>query len=68
MQVIINPSNTEILKAITRPLKSIEEIEKEVSPVLKSVKENGDSALKDFTFKFDKFLLQNIQEIGRAHV
>lgn len=61
MQIITNPSEVEIKKALTRPVKSFEEIEKDVNPVLKSVKEQGDKALKEITLRFDKVAVEQIQ-------
>lgn len=46
---------------LTRPVFDFKEIEAKVSPILASVKANGDKALLDFTFQFDKLKLESIK-------
>jgi histidinol dehydrogenase len=49
-------------KALTeRPVLSYRELDDIVVPVLQKVKQEGDSALKEFTLKFDKVQLEEIQ-------
>jgi len=60
MNVIKYPTKIEILELLKRPVKDFDEISKIVIPILKSVRELGDEALKKFTKEFDKVDLDSI--------
>jgi histidinol dehydrogenase len=58
------------ISQLKRPVKDFEEISKTVKPILESVKELGDEALKRFAREFDKVDLDNLtvsrEEINNA--
>jgi len=61
MNIIRNPERSTWKQLLARPVMNFEEIEKIVAPVLQQVKAQGDAALKEFTRKFDKVSLSEIQ-------
>ena len=60
MNVIKYPDKKNITELLKRPVKGFEEISKIVKPILESVKELGDEALKKFTREFDKVELDSL--------
>ena len=59
MKLFINPSKAEWLSLLQRPTKSVEAIEETVNQIFKEVKDNGDTAIKKYTTKFDGVALEN---------
>ncbi|WP_179347744.1 histidinol dehydrogenase [Winogradskyella pacifica] len=59
MKLFINPSKAEWLSLLQRPTKSVEAIEETVNEIFKEVKDNGDTAIKKYTTKFDGVALEN---------
>ncbi|EPR70242.1 Histidinol dehydrogenase [Winogradskyella psychrotolerans RS-3] len=53
MKLFINPFKAEWLSLLQRPTKSVETIEETVNQIFKEVKDNGDTAIKKYTNKFD---------------
>lgn len=53
MKLYKNPSKSEWSTLLKRPSMSIEEIEKQVQPILKAVQKDGDAALRAFSLQFD---------------
>ncbi|OHX65759.1 histidinol dehydrogenase [Flammeovirga pacifica] len=53
MKVYKNPERSEWNDLLQRPAMRIEEIEKQVTPILKTVQKDGDSALRAFSRQFD---------------
>ncbi|NME69662.1 histidinol dehydrogenase [Flammeovirga aprica] len=54
MKLYKNPSKSEWSELLLRPAMSIEEIEKQVQPILKAVQNEGDAALRAFSLQFDR--------------
>lgn len=61
MRFVTYPNRKQWKSLCKRPVSNSKEINKLVKPILKSVKSQGDQALKDFTFKFDKVSIENLQ-------
>ncbi|KXX70677.1 histidinol dehydrogenase [Flammeovirga sp. SJP92] len=64
MKLYKNPSRESWSELLLRPAMSIEEIEKQVQPILKAVQNEGDAALRAFSLQFDRadidsFLVSN---------
>ncbi len=53
MQIIKYPPKETWHEIVQRPTASLEEIEKKVIPILERIKQDGDAALKDYTFQLD---------------
>ncbi|BDD05322.1 histidinol dehydrogenase [Aureibacter tunicatorum] len=53
MEKFIEPNINDWPELISRPVKNFDDIKKIVQPVLDKIKHEGDSALKEFTQKFD---------------
>lgn len=53
MKLYKYPSKTDWSTLLSRPAMSIEEIEKQVQPILKAVQKDGDAALRAFSLQFD---------------
>ena len=53
MKIIKYPLPPEYRQILTRPTASFESVEELVNPILKSVREKGDSAILEFSQKFD---------------
>lgn len=70
MQVIKHPKNTDWAKIVERPTARMEDIEKQVAPILEAVKLHGDNAIFDFSKRFDKVDLSELalteEEISNA--
>ena len=70
MKIIKYPKQSEYKDLLTRPTQDISVIEQRVAPILKRVKEEGDTAIRDFALKFDNVFLNtlevNITEIEKA--
>ena len=60
MKILQNPDRSEWDQLCHRPIKSWTEIESQVRPVLDAVREKGDKALKEFTFKWDNVNLTEV--------
>ncbi|WP_044211915.1 histidinol dehydrogenase [Flammeovirga sp. OC4] len=54
MKLYKNPSKENWSELLLRPAMSIEEIEKQVQPILKAVQNEGDAALRAFSLQFDR--------------
>jgi histidinol dehydrogenase len=61
MNIISNPQRSEWDALLRRPAFDSRSLESVVLPVLKAVKENGDKALLEFTARFDKTALTDMQ-------
>lgn len=61
MNKIYNPSPNEWDELLKRPTKTVDDIEGIVAEVFKDVKENGDAAIKNYTKRFDKVVLDAVQ-------
>lgn len=61
MQVYHTPTQQELSEILKRPVKSIQEIEQSVLPVINHVKQRGDHAIKEYTQKFDGTELTSIK-------
>jgi histidinol dehydrogenase len=70
MKIIKYPSKLEYKTLLTRPTQDISVIEERVAPILKKVKAEGDSALREFALQFDNVFLDSLQvstdEINKA--
>ncbi len=70
MKIIKNPPRSEWKSLLARPVMDLREIEAKVIPILQTVKEQGDSALRHYTQLFDKVALSNLwvqtEEIQKA--
>lgn len=53
MKTYINPNKSDWKKILTRPTKTVDDIEAIVLGVFKDVKSNGDKAIESYTKKFD---------------
>lgn len=53
MRLVINPIRDTWEELLQRPTLELEEIEKQVRPVMEAVKAGGDEAVKEFTRRFD---------------
>ncbi|NLR92267.1 MULTISPECIES: histidinol dehydrogenase [Flammeovirga] len=53
MKLFKNPDRKEWNALLERPAMRMEEIEKQVSPILKAVQKDGDAALRAFSLQFD---------------
>lgn len=61
MKLVVNPGRDSWASILQRPTLELEEIEKQVRPVMEAVKARGDEALKEFTRKFDGVNLQELR-------
>ncbi len=59
MQIINNPNKSEWEALLERPTQTVNDIEGVVNDVFMDVKNNGDSAIKKYTTKFDGVALSN---------
>jgi len=59
MQIINNPNKSEWEALLERPTQTVNDIEGIVNDVFMDVKNNGDSAIKKYTTKFDGVALSN---------
>jgi len=61
MKVFQYPERKEWDQLLARPVQSALETERIVAPVLQRVKEEGDSAIRNFALKFDKVTIENLE-------
>ncbi|MBC7387597.1 MAG: histidinol dehydrogenase [Opitutaceae bacterium] len=61
MKIIRYPLLSEYSQILTRPTASLESLEEQVGPILKSVREQGDSAIIEFSQKFDGHKLNSLK-------
>jgi histidinol dehydrogenase len=61
MKIIKYPKPSDYKTLLTRPTQDISVIEERVAPILKKVKEEGDSALREFALKFDNVFLDALE-------
>ncbi len=59
MKIIEYPSREDWGKWLARPIQEMAEIENKVLPILSRVKNEGDSALRDFALTFDKISIDS---------
>ncbi|KJD36062.1 histidinol dehydrogenase [Tamlana sedimentorum] len=59
MQIINNPDKNTWADILKRPTQTVDDIEGVVSEVFNDVKNNGNSAIKTYTERFDKVTLEN---------
>jgi len=60
MRLIKNPKRENWSKILQRPTKTVDDIESIVLEVFENVKTNGDAAISEYTFKFDKVQLDTL--------
>jgi len=60
MNIIKYPPRSEWNKILSRPALDIESLSTSVSNILEEVKKRGDDALREFTMKYDKVMLDDI--------
>jgi histidinol dehydrogenase len=60
MKIIKYPNKSEYKTLLTRPTQDISVIEERVAPILKKVKAEGDSALREFALQFDNVFLDSL--------
>lgn len=61
MKIHRNISEESIHNIISRPLRSDKDLRNKVEPVLKSVREDGDAAIRKYTKEFDNIVLDAIE-------
>lgn len=61
LKIYKNPSEAEVRQLLKRPTLDASSLEQIVRPLMEDVRDNGDSALKDYTLQFDKVEIENIQ-------
>jgi histidinol dehydrogenase len=61
MKIIKYPKQSEYQALLTRPTQDISVIEQRVTPILNRVKNEGDTALRDFALTFDKVHLDSLE-------
>lgn len=59
MKTFINPNKSDWKTILKRPTKTVDDIEATVLDVFKNVKLSGDNAIKSYTEKFDRVVLEN---------
>jgi histidinol dehydrogenase len=60
MKIIKYPLQSEYKTLLSRPTQDISVIEERVAPILKKVKSEGDTALRDFALQFDNVFLDSL--------
>ena len=60
MKIIKYPNKSEYKTILTRPTQDISVIEERVLPILKKVKTEGDSAIREYALQFDNVFLDNL--------
>ena len=61
MKIIKYPNKSEYKAILTRPTQNISVIEERVLPILKKVKAEGDSAIKEYALQFDNVFLDTLE-------
>ncbi len=61
MTIIPFPKRTDWPALLARPVQDLSKIEKIVAPILKKVREEGDTALRELAMQFDKIELTDIE-------
>ncbi len=61
MKIIKYPNNSEYKAILTRPTQDISVIEERVLPILKKVKAEGDSAIREYALQFDNVFLDSLE-------
>jgi histidinol dehydrogenase len=61
MKIIKYPNKSEYKSLLARPTQDISVIEERVLPIIKKVKAEGDSALREFALKFDNVFLDALE-------
>ncbi len=64
---ITNPEKKDWPQLLSRPTKSLAEIEAKVAPILANVKANGDTALRQYALEFDNIFLHDLA-INKAEI
>ncbi|WP_242135227.1 histidinol dehydrogenase [Aestuariivivens marinum] len=59
MQVIENPNSASWPEILKRPTQTVNDIEGVVNEIFQDVKKNGDSAIQQYTQRFDEVIIQN---------
>ncbi|WP_242132357.1 histidinol dehydrogenase [Aestuariivivens marinum] len=59
MQVIENPNSASWPEILKRPTQTVNDIEGVVNEIFQDVKKNGDSAIQQYTQRFDEVFIQN---------
>jgi histidinol dehydrogenase len=61
MKIIKYPNNSEYKAILSRPTQDISGIEERVLPILKKVKSEGDSAIREYALQFDNVFLDSLE-------
>ena len=61
MKIIKNPKRTDWTSILERPTFTTESLDAVVNEVFDAVQKNGDAALKEYTKKFDKVLIEDLK-------
>jgi len=61
MKIFRYPDNEQLIEILKRPVLDNDSLNNTVGEILAEVKKNGDSALKDYTLKFDGIKLEDIK-------
>jgi histidinol dehydrogenase len=61
MKIIKYPNKSEYKAILTRPTQDISVIEERVLPILKKVKAEGDSAIREYALQFDNVFLDSLE-------
>ncbi|WP_394991093.1 histidinol dehydrogenase [Emticicia sp.] len=67
MKIIAYPPRSEWNQLLARPVLEMAEIEQKVLPILQKVKQEGDSALREFSLKFDKLEINDFR-VSQAEI
>ncbi len=61
MKIIEYPNQTELVKALKRPVFDLSKLEKSVKRIINQVIKQGDKAIINLTKKFDKVEMSNLR-------
>ncbi|MCF8225908.1 MAG: histidinol dehydrogenase [Bacteroidales bacterium] len=61
MKTYTNPAEDTWNDLLKRPLYDVSELEQSVKAIIEKVKQNGDRAVKEFTYRFDKVELETLR-------
>jgi histidinol dehydrogenase len=60
MKILMHPAANELEMALRRPVRKLKSIRKTVKPILKSVRQKGDIALKKYALEYDHVALDSL--------
>lgn len=61
MQILLHPGKNDWPGLIQRPAKSIRELDELVREIFSEIQQNGDKAVKKYTHKYDKVIIEKIK-------